>query len=95
MIVWQLVIFRLYDKLKEYDNAAAAFTEYCLREEDNKARFNDDQTEFYAAFQYLANYHLKKGQLDEAYSYAYKCMENDQVFDYKECNQKNNTFFLD
>jgi anaphase-promoting complex subunit 8 len=70
---------KLYDKLKEFDNAAAAFTEYCLREDENRARFNEDQSEFYSAFQYLANYHLKKGQLDDAYTYAYKCMENEKV----------------
>ncbi|KAJ3632927.1 hypothetical protein MTP99_009908 [Tenebrio molitor] len=70
---------KLYDKLKEFDNAAAAFTEYCLREDENRARFNEDQSEFYSAFQYLANYHLKKGQLDDAYTYAYKCMENEKT----------------
>ncbi|XP_044267888.1 cell division cycle protein 23 homolog [Tribolium madens] len=70
---------KLYDKLKEEDNAAAAFTEYCLREDENKARFNEDQTEFYSAFQYLANYHLKRGHLDEAKTYANKCLENEKA----------------
>ncbi|KAL3282545.1 hypothetical protein HHI36_005725 [Cryptolaemus montrouzieri] len=66
---------KLYDKLNESENAAAAFTEYCLREDDNKEKMYDDQTEFFNALQYLANYHLNKGQLDDAYTYAYKCLE--------------------
>lgn len=37
------------------------------------------ETEFYKAFQYLANYHLKKGQLEVAYTYANKCIEYDEV----------------
>lgn len=73
------MVFRLYDKIKEYDNAAAAFTQFCLKEDDNKTRFGEAQNELYSAFQYLANYHLKKGCLDEAYNYAYKCMEHEKV----------------
>lgn len=71
-------ISRLYDKLNMPDNAAAAFTEYCLKEDDNGGG-SEDKTEVYSAYQYLANYHLKKGQLDEAFTYAYKCLENEEV----------------
>lgn len=74
--------FRLYDKLNETENAAAAFTEYCLREEDDIQKDTVkgvDSSEFYNALQYLANYHLKKDELDNAYTYAYKCMECEEV----------------
>lgn len=70
---------RLYDKLNEPDNAASAFTDYCLRVDNLKEQGHEEQVEFYSAFQYLANYHLKKGELDDAYSYAYKCLEFEEV----------------
>ncbi|XP_028154746.1 cell division cycle protein 23 homolog [Diabrotica virgifera virgifera] len=74
-----LKLAKLYDKLVLVDSAADAFTEFCLREEDRELRCVDDQTEFYNALQYLANYHLKKGELDDAYTYAYKCMECEET----------------
>lgn len=61
------------------DNAAFAFTEYCLREVEQKTANCDDQIELYNAFQYLAHYHLKKGCLDDAYANAYKCLEHEEV----------------
>ncbi|KAJ8958555.1 hypothetical protein NQ314_006394 [Rhamnusium bicolor] len=70
---------KLYDKLNETENAAAAFTEFCLREEDREIKCFEEQAEFYNALQYLANYHLKKGELDDAYTYAYKCMECEET----------------
>lgn len=76
-VTLQAGFFRLYDKVNEIESAAAAFTEYCLREEDRDKVA--EQTEFYNALQYLANYHLKKGELDDAYTYAYKCMECEEV----------------
>lgn len=72
-------MFRLYDKVNESESAAAAFTEFCLREEDKDVKCFEDQTEFYSALQYLANYHLKKGELDDAYTYAYRCLEFEEV----------------
>ncbi|KAK9737653.1 Anaphase promoting complex subunit 8 / Cdc23 [Popillia japonica] len=69
----------LYHKLKLFDNAAAAYTEYCLKLDEQKATTYEDQIEYYNAFQYLANYHLNKGELDEAYTYANKCLENEQT----------------
>lgn len=80
--VWILVIFycRLYDKVNDTESAAAAFTEFCLREEDKNVKCFEDQTEFYNALQYLANYHLKKGELDDAYTYAYRCLEFEEVY---------------
>ncbi|XP_044751936.1 cell division cycle protein 23 homolog [Coccinella septempunctata] len=70
---------KLYDKLNDTENAAAAFTEYCLREESNKDKAYEEQTDFYNALQYLANYHMNKGQLDDAYTYAYKCLDCDET----------------
>ncbi|XP_023018410.2 cell division cycle protein 23 [Leptinotarsa decemlineata] len=74
-----LKLAKLYDKLNETENAAAAFTEYCLREEDREVRCVEEQAEFYNALHYLSNYHLKKGELDDAYTYAYKCMECEET----------------
>lgn len=74
-----IFFFRLYDKIGETDNAASAFTEYCLKDDDFKDRPYEEQAEFFAALQYLANYHLKRGELDDAYIYAYKCLECDEV----------------
>lgn len=74
-----LKLAKLYDKLHETENAAAAFTEYCLREDDRDMRSVEEQAEFYNALQYLADYHLKKGELDDAYTYAYKCMECEET----------------
>lgn len=74
-----MIFFRLYDKLNEYDNSAAAYTDYCLLAENQKDRPPEEQSEFYNAFQYLANYHLKKGNLDIAHVYAFKCLESEEV----------------
>lgn len=66
--------------MKLLDNAAAAYTEYCLKLDEQKASTYEDQMEYYSALQYLANYHLNKCEFDEAYTYANKCLENEQVF---------------
>lgn len=60
------------------DSAAAAYTEYCLKDTDQAGGY-EDKVEAYTAFQYLADYHLKKGQLDEAHAYAYKCLEHEET----------------
>lgn len=65
--------------MKDPDNAAAAFTDYCLRLDEQPEKTHQEETEFYNAFLYLANYHIKKGQYDDAYSYAFKCIEFDEV----------------
>ncbi|KAK4878965.1 hypothetical protein RN001_007111 [Aquatica leii] len=69
---------KLYDKLDEADNAAAAYTEYCLKEGDQRGVY-ETENEIYNAYQYLANYHLKRGQLEDAHAYAYKCIEYDEI----------------
>lgn len=69
----------MYDKLDEIENAAAVYIEYCLREEDRDDKIPEEQRDYYNALQYLANYYLKKGNLDDANTYAYKCMECEEV----------------
>lgn len=73
-----IIFYRLYDKVNDIESAAAAYTEFCLRE-DKGVKCFEDQSDFYSALQYLANYHLKKGELDEAYTYAYRCLEFEDV----------------
>lgn len=70
---------KLYDKVNDADNAASVFSEYCLREDDAKDKVYEDQTEYYNALQYLANYHMDRGNLDDAYTFAYKCVECEEV----------------
>ncbi|KAF7287587.1 hypothetical protein GWI33_005945 [Rhynchophorus ferrugineus] len=70
---------KLYDKLDEIENAAAVYIEYCLREEDRDDKIPEEQRDYYNALQYLANYYLKKGNLDDANTYAYKCMECEET----------------
>lgn len=72
-------LYRLYDKINDMENAAAVFIEYCLLEEEKKEKIPEEQHEYYNALQYLANYYLRKGHLDDAYTYAYKCMECEEV----------------
>ncbi|KAF5306647.1 hypothetical protein FQA39_LY08836 [Lamprigera yunnana] len=70
---------KLYDKLDEAESAAAAYMEYCLKEEDQRISGYEVETEIYNAYQYLANYHLKRGQLEEAYTHAYRCIEYNET----------------
>ncbi|CAG9769755.1 unnamed protein product [Ceutorhynchus assimilis] len=70
---------KLYDKLNDVDNASAVFIDYCLKEEEKEEKVPEEQTEYYSALQYLANYYLRKGDLDDAYTYAYKCMECEET----------------
>lgn len=69
----------MYDRVKDVDNAAVAFTDYCLRMGEQPEKTHEEEVEFYNAFLYLANYHIKKGQYDDAYSYAFKTIEFDEV----------------
>jgi anaphase-promoting complex subunit 8 len=64
----------LYDKLNEFNHAAAAFTEYVTENEPHA-----DKSEVSQAYKYLANYYVKRNQVDEAYQYAQKCLEFEEV----------------
>ncbi|XP_069697967.1 cell division cycle protein 23 homolog isoform X1 [Periplaneta americana] len=69
-----LKLAKLYDKLNEFTHAAAAFTEY-VNENEPRA----DKSEMSQAYKYLANYYVKRNQLDEAYRYAQKCLEFEET----------------
>lgn len=65
--------------MNDEHNSAAAFTDYCSKEEDQKLAGYENENELYNAYQYLSNYHLKHENLNDAYTFAYKCMEYDEV----------------
>ncbi|KAJ9577237.1 hypothetical protein L9F63_006211, partial [Diploptera punctata] len=69
-----LKLARLYDKLQEQNQAAAAFTEYVTENEASR-----DKGEMSQAYRYLANYYVKKNQVDEAYKYALKALEFEET----------------
>lgn len=68
--------FRLYDKLQENENASAAYIEYVT---DNECSQAGDKSEVSQAYKYLANYYIKRNQVDEAYKYAHKCLDYEEV----------------
>lgn len=64
---------RLYEQTEDCDQAAAAYHQYIL---DSEAEgLNDERDQLSRAYRYLANYHVKKGLLEEAYHFAQKCTE--------------------
>lgn len=65
---------RLYEKLGEYDPAAAAYTDFVTGECRTV-----DRTELSHAYKYLTQYHLKKEQLDQANYFAQKCLQFDET----------------
>lgn len=71
-----LVHSRLYDKLQESENASAAYIEYVT---DNECSQAGDKSEVSQAYKYLANYYIKRNQVDEAYKYAHKCLDYEEV----------------
>lgn len=71
-----LFLFRLYDKLQESENASAAYIEYVT---DNECSQAGDKSEVSQAYKYLANHYIKRNQVDEAYKYAHKCLDYEEV----------------
>ncbi|XP_067007530.2 cell division cycle protein 23 homolog isoform X3 [Anabrus simplex] len=71
-----LKLAKLYDKQNESEPAALAYTEYVT---DCDTRQVGDKSELSQAFRYLANYYVKRGQLDDAYPYAQKCLEYEET----------------
>ncbi|XP_075212921.1 anaphase-promoting complex subunit 8-like [Lycorma delicatula] len=67
-----LKLAKLYDKVTEVEQAATAYTEYVKENDDIPTA--DNKQELCYAYKYLANYHLKRNQLDLAYQYAEKCL---------------------
>ncbi|XP_065925783.1 cell division cycle protein 23 homolog [Magallana gigas] len=63
---------KLHERLNEEDQAASAYTEY-INEANRMGTFSaEDQSQ---AYKYLANYHLLRNNLDDAYAAAQKCTE--------------------
>ena len=75
-VTFTCVDFRLYDKLQESENASAAYIEYVTDNECNQA---GDKSEVSQAYKYLANYYNQRNQVDEAYKYAHKCLDYEEV----------------
>ena len=66
-------LYRLYERTDDFDQAAAAYQQFLMDSEaDGLADDRDQQSK---AYRYLAHYHVKKGNLEEAYQYAQKCTE--------------------
>ncbi|XP_077296926.1 uncharacterized protein LOC143918754 [Arctopsyche grandis] len=68
-----LKLAKLYDKLSMQDSAAAAYSAACLDGDTDTDKGLQD------AHRYLANYHLKKGHLDHAAHYAFKCLDHEDT----------------
>nr|CAD7608857.1 unnamed protein product [Timema genevievae] len=71
-----LKLAKLYDKIGEASNAKKAYEKYveeCLKNP------NADKSELSQAYKYLANAYLKIEELDDAYQYAQKCLEYEEV----------------
>ncbi|GLG95826.1 Cell division cycle protein 23-like protein [Gryllus bimaculatus] len=71
-----LKLAKLYDKLNQTEHAAEAFNEYVR---DCESRQVGDKSELSQAFKHLANYYIKRNQVDEAYQYAQKCLEYEET----------------
>ncbi|XP_013402626.1 cell division cycle protein 23 homolog [Lingula anatina] len=67
---------KLYERLSEEDQAAAAYTDY-INETIRTGAFSTDEQAH--AYKYLANYHIKHNQLDDAYIAAQKCTEYNET----------------
>lgn len=72
-----LKLAKLFDKLTNPEEAATAFTEF-VNENDSSAT-TENKSELSQAYKYLANYHLKKSQLDLAYTFAQKCLNFEET----------------
>jgi hypothetical protein len=64
------------DHLKDEETAARAYMEFIRTQELRQVK---NFTEFSHAAEFLANYHVKKRQYDQACSYARKCLEFPEV----------------
>ena len=63
---------RLYERTNDTEQAAAAFHQYIQDTESLGITERDQQSRAYRS---LAQYHMKKGQYEDAYQYAQKCTE--------------------
>eukprot|EP00096_Caligus_rogercresseyi_P011405 TRINITY_DN4475_c0_g2_i1.p1 TRINITY_DN4475_c0_g2~~TRINITY_DN4475_c0_g2_i1.p1 ORF type:complete len:637 (+),score=174.58 TRINITY_DN4475_c0_g2_i1:32-1942(+) len=65
---------KLYELVKDVDQAAAAYSQYIENTSDQGVASNDRDHQS-KAHRYLAQYYLNNADLDEAYHYAQKCAE--------------------
>ncbi|XP_040581554.1 anaphase-promoting complex subunit 8 isoform X2 [Lepeophtheirus salmonis] len=65
---------KLYELIKDTDQAAAAYSQYIENTTDQGVAANDRDHQS-KAHRYLAQYYLNNSDLDEAYHYAQKCAE--------------------
>ncbi|CAH1396838.1 unnamed protein product [Nezara viridula] len=72
-----LKLAKLFDKLSNPDQAASAFSEFVNENDTNSGMEN--KSELSQAYKYLANFHLKKNQLELAYTFAQKCLNYEET----------------
>jgi len=64
---------RLYEKTEDSDQAAAAYHQFI--DESEGDAISEDRDQQSRAYRFLAHYHFKQGQLDDAFGYAQKCTQ--------------------
>ncbi|XP_073986828.1 cell division cycle protein 23 [Rhodnius prolixus] len=72
-----LKLAKLFDRLSDHEQAANAFTEY-VNENDSPINA-ENKIDLSLSYKYLANFHLKKNQLDLAYMFAQKCLNFEET----------------
>lgn len=72
------MFYRLYERVSDLEQAANAYTEYVNENDDVPTP--DNKQELCLAYKYLANFHLKRNQIDLAYQYAEKCLNFEEVW---------------
>jgi anaphase-promoting complex subunit 8 len=64
---------KLYERTGDSEQAAAAYSQFIVDAEAEG--MSDDRDQLSRAYRYLAQFHVKRGQLEDAYRYAQKCTE--------------------
>lgn len=64
---------RLYERTEESDQAAAAYNQFIVDSESDG--FSEDSDQQSRAYRYLAQYHFKKANFEEAFVHAQKCTQ--------------------
>lgn len=64
----------LYERLGDIENAVSVYTEFCKEE-----RSNVDKTSMCRVYLTLGSHYESAGKFDEAWRFAYKCLEHDEV----------------
>lgn len=64
---------RLYEKSQDFDQAASAYTQYL--NETSLSGMAPNSEDLAQAYKFIANYHLKARNLEDAYSAASRCLD--------------------